>query len=177
MNKLKETGELDNTVVIFLSDNGIHWGEHRLDGKSSAYEESAKVPFALRYPPLVPKPYLEDKLVANIDIAPTVYELSETTMPKIIDGLSLTSLLKNKGEWRSTLLMEAWPDRGHWTAIHTSDSVYIETDDDLSEFYDLTLDPYELDNMINNPADQTRIAELKAILQKEVQPRTTPPPK
>lgn len=177
MQKLTETGELDNTVVIFLSDNGIHWGEHRLDGKSSAYEESVKVPFALRYPALVPNPYIENKLVANIDIAPTIYELSETTMPKIMDGLSLTSLLQNNGSWRSTLLMEAWPDRGHWTAIHTGDSIYIETDNDLSEFYDLNTDPYELDNMINNPADQARITELKVILQKEVQPRTTPPPK
>jgi arylsulfatase A-like enzyme len=177
MQKLAETGELDNTVVIYLSDNGIHWGEHRLDGKSSAYEESVKVPFALRYPPLVPKPYTEDKLVANIDIAPTIYELSETTMPKIMDGLSLISLLQNNGLWRSTLLMEAWPDRGHWTAIHTGDSIYIETDNDLSEFYDLNTDPYELDNMINNPAYQAQIAELKVILQKEVQPRTTPPPK
>jgi arylsulfatase A-like enzyme len=177
MQKLAETGELDNTVVIFLSDNGIHWGEHRLDGKSSAYEESAKVPFALRYPPLVPQPYTEDKLVANIDIAPTIYELSETTMPKIMDGLSLTSLLQNNGSWRSTLLMEAWPDRGHWTAIHTGDSIYIETDNDLSEFYDLNTDPYELDNIINSPADQARINELKVILHKEVQPKTTPPPK
>jgi len=177
MQKLKDTGELDNTVVIYLSDNGIHWGEHRLDGKSSAYEESVKVPFAMRYPPLIPKPYTEDKFVANIDIAPTIYELSETPMPKIMDGLSLTSLLQNKGEWRSDILLEAWPDRGHWTAVRKDDYVYIETDNDLSEFYDLKLDPYEMNSMLNDPKYQTVIAEMQTILHKDVQPKTTPPPK
>jgi len=48
MKKLEETGELDNTVIIFISDNGKHWGEHRMESKSTAYEESVKVPFALR---------------------------------------------------------------------------------------------------------------------------------
>ncbi|MEW6406739.1 MAG: sulfatase-like hydrolase/transferase, partial [Chloroflexota bacterium] len=86
MQKLEDTGELDNTVVIFISDNGKHWGEHRMDTKSTAYEESVKVPFAMRYPALVPTPYTEERLVANIDIAPTIYELSETKMPAIIDG-------------------------------------------------------------------------------------------
>ena len=175
MKKLEETGELDNTFIIFLSDNGKHWGEHRMDSKSTAYEESIKVPYALRYPALVPTPYIEDSLVSNIDIAPTIYELSETPMPKIIDGLSLLRLLQNKGEWRSTLLLEAWPDRGHWTAIHTGDSIYIETDDDLSEFYDLKTDPYEMSNMIDNPEYQDRIADLEVIMRKEEQIRTTAP--
>ena len=175
MKKLEATGELDNTIVIFISDNGKHWGEHRMDTKSTAYEESVKVPFALRYPPLVPTPYTEDKLVANIDIAPTIYELSETPIPATADGLSLLNLLQGKDEWRSHLLLEAWPERGHWTAVHTGRYVYIETDDDLSEFYDLATDPYEMDSRLNDPEYQSIIFELKEILEREEQPRTTPP--
>jgi hypothetical protein len=76
-------------------------------------------------------------------------------------------LFSDESKWRSTLLLEAWPDRGHWTAIHTGQFIYIETDDDLSEFYNLELDPYEMDNMIDNPEYQPRILELKEILQKE----------
>ncbi|NWG07793.1 MAG: sulfatase-like hydrolase/transferase [Chloroflexi bacterium] len=177
MKKLEETGELDNTVVIFISDNGKHWGEHRMDSKSTAYEESVKIPFALRYPPLVPTPYTEEGLASNIDIAPTLYELSETPMPEIIDGMSLVRLLRGEGEWRTHLLLEAWPDRGHWTAIHTGDSVYIETDNDLSEFYDLKIDPYELNNLINDPEYQSQIAELEAIMRREEQVRVAPPEK
>ena len=177
MEKLKETGELDNTVVIFLSDNGKHWGEHRMDTKSTAYEEVVKVPFAMRYPALVPTPYVEDKLVANIDIAPTIYELSETRMPEIIDGQSLVKLLNRSGEWRSSLLLEAWPDRGHWVSMHTEQYVYIETENDKSEFYDLAVDPYEMDNAIDNPIYQSIILELQQELQKEKEPRLPEPPK
>lgn len=177
MEKLEETGELDNTVVIFLSDNGKHWGEHRMDTKSTAYEEVVKVPFAMRYPALVPTPYIENGLVANIDIAPTIYELSETNMPDVIDGLSLVNLLSGNGEWRSNLLLEAWPDRGHWKSVHTGQYVYIETVDDMSEFYDLSKDPFEMENAINDPQYQSIIAELQAFMQMESEPKLLPPEK
>jgi len=177
MEKLKETGELDNTVVIFLSDNGKHWGEHRMDTKSTAYEEVVKVPFALRYPPLVSSPYVEDKLVANIDITPTIYELSETSMPKVIDGLSLVKLLRGEGGWRTKLLLEAWPDRGHWVSVHSEQYVYIETENDISEFYDLVNDPYELENAINDPQYQSIITDMRAFMQKEAEPRLPRPEK
>jgi arylsulfatase A-like enzyme len=176
MEKLKETGELDNTVVIFISDNGKHWGEHRMDTKSTAYEEAVKVPFAMRYPPLIPTPYIDDGLVANIDIAPTVYELSETKMPEVIDGLSLVNLLTRKGDWRSSLLLEAWPDRGNWVSIHTDQYVYIETVNDKSEFYDLAVDPYEMENAIDDPQYQSIIQQLKQELQKDKEPRIPEPP-
>ncbi len=177
MEKLRETGELDNTVVIFLSDNGKHWGEHRMDTKSTAYEEVVKVPFAMRYPALVPTPYTEEKLVANIDITPTIYELSETKMPEVIDGLSLVGLITGSSDWRSSLLLEAWPDRGHWTAMHTGQYVYIETENDKSEFYDLAVDPYEMENAIGDPQYQSIIQELQQELQKEQVPRLSRPPK
>ncbi|KXK11547.1 MAG: Arylsulfatase [Chloroflexi bacterium OLB14] len=176
INKLEEIGELDNTVIIFISDNGKHWGEHRLTSKSTAYEESVKVPFALRYPDLVPVPYIDDShLVANIDIAPTLYELSETKMPDTVDGLSLVGLLNGTADWRDMLLLEAWPDRGHWSAVHTGDMIYIETENDLSEFYDLTIDPFQMDNMINNAKYQEIIAQLKQYLEQERIPTTTQP--
>jgi arylsulfatase A-like enzyme len=173
--KLEATGELNNTVIVFISDNGKHWGEHRMDSKSTAYEESVKVPFALRYPPLVPVPYIEDRLAANIDIAPTMYELSETRMPDTVDGLSLVSLLNGIGDWRDHLLLEAWPDRGYWSAIHTGQYVYIETENDLSEFYDLSIDPYEMDSRLNDPQYQAIIQELKGYLAEEKVPKTDKP--
>jgi arylsulfatase A-like enzyme len=178
INKLEEIGELDNTVIIYLSDNGLHWGEHRLDTKSSVYEETVKVPFAIRYPALIPVPYVDDEhLVANIDIAPTIYELSETRMPKIMDGMSLVPLLNGETEWRDWLLLEAWPHRGAWRAIHTGDQVYVETENDLPEFYDLLADPYQLENAVHDPQYEDVIAQLKQYLNDGLQPRTTQPPK
>ncbi|MBI3170217.1 MAG: sulfatase-like hydrolase/transferase, partial [Chloroflexi bacterium] len=176
INKLTELGELDNTVIIFISDNGKHWGEHRLDSKSTAYEESVKVPFAIRYPPLIPTPYTDDRIVTNIDIAPTIYELSETRIPDSVDGRSMVPLFQGETQdWRDHILLEAWPDRGIWSAIHTGDYIYIETEDDLSEFYDLTRDPFEMENAIDDPQYQEMIAKLQQYLQAERQPRTSPP--
>ncbi|OQY27812.1 MAG: hypothetical protein B6I38_09770 [Anaerolineaceae bacterium 4572_5.1] len=170
VNKLEETGELDNTVIIFLSDNGKLWGEHRLESKGAVYEESIRVPFGLRYPPLVPEPYTEDKLVGSIDIAPTLYDLANIPIPEKFDGLSLVPLLTG-GEWREEMFLECWPSRGHWTAIHSGRYKYVETDDHLSEFYDLEKDPYELENMINNPEYQEIIAAMKVTLEREKIPQ------
>lgn len=175
ISKLEETGELDNTVIFFISDNGKHWGEHRMESKSTAYEESVKVPFAIRYPPLIPIPYVDDRLVANIDIAPTIYELAEMRMPELMDGRSLLPLFQDGADWRDHLLLEAWPERGTWSAIHTGDMIYIETENDLSEFYDLTLDPFQLENAINDPQYREIIATLKEYLRVERQPMTERP--
>ncbi len=170
--KLQQKGQLDNTAIFYISDNGLQWGEHRLsEDKAAEFEESIRVPFALRYPPLILKPYVDDHLVANIDIAPTIYDLAGVPIPSNVDGMSLVKLLKGEGPWRDNLLIEAWPERGYWTGLRTDHFVYIETENDLSEFYDLQTDPFELNNLIHDPQYQSLIANLKAELQKEKQPR------
>jgi arylsulfatase A-like enzyme len=170
--KLQEMGQLDNTAIFYISDNGMQWGEHRLSAdKAAEYEESVRVPFAMRYPPLVSKPYIENHLVGNIDIAPTIYDLAGISLPANMDGTSLVKLLTG-GAWRDHILIESWPERGYWAGIRTDRYVYVETQDDMSELYDLQADPFELNNLINNPQYQSVITDLKAKLQTEKQPRS-----
>ena len=173
--KLKETGEMDNTMIIFLSDNGTHWGEHRMTDKNTLYEESIRVPFAIRYPPLIAKPYVENKVVANIDIAPTLLDLAQIPIPKDMNGLSMVNLLKHQGDWREGVLIEGWPPRGAYTAIHTEQYIYGETvGDDTApttdpqlELYDLKSDPFEMENIAYNPKYQDLVTHLKSLLTKE----------
>jgi N-acetylglucosamine-6-sulfatase len=180
VNALDEQGVLDTTVVMYLSDNGFFWGEHRIpSGKIFVYEPSTHVPFAIRYPPLVPEPYVEHAVVANIDIAPTIYDLAGVAPPQQPDGLSLTSLLQGD-DWRTHLLIEGWPVRVDevqagklFQAVHTGRYVYVETEGDRSEFYDLEVDPFQLDNQIDNPAYADTIGELRDALNEE---RKTIPP-
>jgi N-acetylglucosamine-6-sulfatase len=165
MDSLEAEGELENTFVLFISDNGKFWGEHRISSKNSFYEEAVKVPFAIRYPPLISEPYIDDHLVANIDIAPTIYELSKVKPRGLhMDGISLIGLLNKTIPWRDSLLIEGWPPRGFYSALHTGNYVYAETQGDISEFYDLQTDPYELNNLINDPASQEMIKEYQAKL-------------
>ena len=162
--KLDEKDLLDSTVILFLSDNGKLWGEHRLTSKNSFYEEAARVPFALRYPPLVPTPYVEETPVANIDIAPTLYDLARIPVADGVDGESLVPLLLTQKSSREGVLIEGWPGRGHYAAYHCGDYVYAETKGDKAEFYDLKKDPYQLENAIDEPEYQELIAHLKKAL-------------
>ncbi|HAX68554.1 MAG TPA: sulfatase-like hydrolase/transferase [Anaerolineales bacterium] len=165
LTRLDEEGLLDTTAIFFLSDNGKLWGEHRWTTKNSVYEESARIPFALRYPPLTSTPSVEERVVANIDIAPTVYELADIPSPEGVEGESLVDLLTPDGtDWREGILIEGWPGRGFYSAYHMGDYVYVETRWDKSEFYDLKKDPYQLENAIDDPEYQTLIEHMRAKL-------------
>ncbi len=109
LEKLKQQGKLDNTFIVFYSDNGYFWGEHRLLRKNRVYEEASRGPCAIRYPPLIAETRLEDRLVAVIDLAPTIYELAGIPIPSDVDGRSLVPLLRGTTEWRDALLLEGWP--------------------------------------------------------------------
>jgi len=179
MTELQNSGMLDNTFVLFISDNGKFWGEHRITSKNGMYDEASRVPFAIRYPPLTATPYIDsDHVVANIDIAPTVLDLANLPIPASMDGLSLVSLLSGNADWREGVLLEGWPPRGVYAAVHTNRYVYAETIGDKSEFYDLQNDPYQLENLIDDPAYQDLIEHHKELLkeiniQKQV-PTVTP---
>jgi Arylsulfatase A and related enzymes len=109
LNKLKLQGKLDNTFIVFFSDNGYFWGEHRLLRKNRVYEEASHGPFAIRYPPLIPESRLDDSLISAIDLAPTICELAGLPIPADVDGRSLVPLLRGSLEWRDAVLLEGWP--------------------------------------------------------------------
>ena len=86
LSTLAANGQAANTMVMFLSDNGVFWAEHRLNGKVYGYEEATHVPFAIRYGSMIAEPRVESRLVANIDIAPTIYDLVGLPVPSDMDG-------------------------------------------------------------------------------------------
>ena len=163
---LERQAQLDNTVIFYISDNGFFWGEHRLREKDRVYEPSIHVPFALRYPKIAPQGRVENRLVANIDIAPTVYQLAGLVIPTEVDGRSLVPLLQGQGNSRDDLLIESFERRAPYAAVHTGRYVYIETEGDRSELYDLEKDPHQLENRINDPAYAQIMAEMKKRLKR-----------
>ena len=174
ISELDSLGELDNTVVIFLSDNGFFWGEHRLaTGKIYAYEESSRIPMAIRYPQLIKEPRVDDHLVANIDIAPTLLDLAGIESEGM-DGLSLAPLLRGESNpsWREDLLLEGWPinvayvgNSPPFQAVHRGDAVYVETENDTPELYILSADPYQLVNEVDNPEHADLLSEMRRRLE------------
>lgn len=165
--------ELDNTLVIFMSDNGYMWGEHGFVGKKPPYLGGIEIPMTMAWPGNVNRNYIDDRLVANIDVAPTIYDAAGITPDHTMDGRSLLD-----DTWsRSRLLLEytsnrGWPD---WATTLTSEDQYIEYYYESAvipfvELYRLGSDPWELSNVVgdtepsNDPSPE-EMARLRAQLE------------
>src|SRR5437773_8908388 len=121
MKALRDIGQSDNTLVIFTSDNGYSWGSHRWKPKQCPYEECIRVPMIMRYPDLVVgAPRTDDRIVLNIDFAPTIADLAGVVPDTLINGTSLVPLLANRATgWRTDFLDEHW--NGERSEEHTSE--------------------------------------------------------
>lgn len=113
---LRRNGQLDNTYIVFMSDNGYHFGQHSLAvGKGAPYEEDVHVPLIIRGPD-VARGQTRRKLVGNDDLAPTFADLARVRAPHFVDGRSLVPLLGagNPSKWRNSFLLD------HWREVYTS---------------------------------------------------------
>jgi arylsulfatase A-like enzyme len=171
--ELEATGELENTYIIFTSDNGYLLGEHRLkDQKDRPYEESAHVPLYVRGPGIAPETQV-DELVLNNDLVPTFAELAGIELgEEETDGRSLLPLLRGEEpRWwprrgRSAILLEGFVGKGarHYGAVRTKTHKYVEYSNGEKELYDLEADPHELENVYET-ADPSLIEDLKERLE------------
>jgi arylsulfatase A-like enzyme len=157
---LEQTGLDKNTMIVYLSDNGMTMGEHRFGvTKNCPYDECAHVPFIVYAPGRFPA-RTDTHLVANIDLAPTFAELAGAAVPESVNGISLVPLLENGSvDWRDALLIEHWPtEEGvgaiipEFYAVRTLDWKYVEYVTGECELYDLQDDPFELNNLAGKSA-------------------------
>jgi len=171
---LESTGELENTIFIYTSDNGFFMGEHgSFNGKRMAYDEALRVPFFIRYPRLISPGSVREDLVLNIDVAPTLLDLAgvESVIP--MHGESFVPLLKDANvPWRKAFLAEYFLEKvarrtPTWKAVRTQDWKYIRYSEHegMDELYNLKADPKELKNLVNHPEHETRLKEMKAQLE------------
>ncbi|MFN8092853.1 MAG: sulfatase [Vicinamibacteria bacterium] len=161
---LDQTGRLANTYVFFLSDNGLLMGQHRaVARKNNAYEETIGIPLMVRGPGVAPRKV--DELALNIDLAPTLLELARVPVPDTVDGASLVPFLRGAkpAAWRTDFLVEAWQD-GPTYAVRGTSSVYIHTNTEEFEFYDLLKDPWQVDNAFRQ-SDPAAMAALEKRIQ------------
>ncbi len=175
---LEERGLADNTVIIFLSDHGVHFGEKQLYGKWTPFDASLRVPFIVYDPrPGAARGAVRDEMVLNIDIAPTLMDLAGLPVPEYMDGRSMHPLIEEASqtadlEWRDHFFFEHFtsPARVKYIprneGIRTATGKYVHWIDpqcDEEEFYDLVRDPEEVDNLIDDPEMAPRVARLRGI--------------
>jgi arylsulfatase A-like enzyme len=173
MARLEALGELENTIAVFTSDNGFQWGEHSLFGKSTPYLESVHVPLYIRWPGRVAPGAVDDRLVAGIDLAPTLLAAAGLQPTAEPDGFDLLDRAAN----RSRLLLEFRELPPYsvptWRASVTRSEEYVEyLDDDgrvsFREYYLLENDPHQLVNVLTDglPGNDPDIVALSAILER-----------
>jgi N-acetylglucosamine-6-sulfatase len=177
---LEQQGQLENTLVVYTSDEGYFYGEHGLSTERRlAYEESARIPLYMR----VPKSIERGKgpggrpgsviapFVVSIDVAPTFLEIAGAPPANDMDGRSLMPLLRgDKVDWRESFLIEYFSDRVFprvanmgYQAVRTDRWSYIHYVDleGMDELYDLHADPYQMNNLIAEPSAQSALQHLK----------------
>ena len=165
---LGEMGEDQDTLAIFVSDNGFLLGEHGLYAKRLPYTESIHVPFYVRWPGRVDAGVTDDRLVSNIDIAPTILDVAGIKTPDRMDGKSFLPILQGKKiPWRDAAFYEYYWERNF---PHTPTTHGVRTDRykyihyhgvwDIDELYDLKNDPEEMKNLIDSPEHQKLVKQL-----------------
>ncbi|MDN4159894.1 sulfatase family protein [Nocardioides abyssi] len=166
---LRRAGELDDTVVLFTSDNGYLLGEHRYRGKILPYEESIRVPLLARGPGF-PKGATRRQTVTTVDLAPTILDLAEVEPGRVVDGRSMMPFVRDRDRRRrdTDILVQAggrpdesptpWWYRGvrneRWTFVRWSETGFLE-------LYDNRKDRYQLENLAYDARHRPVVREMK----------------
>ncbi len=187
--ELLRGGDLDDTVIVYSSDNGFFAGEHGLNDKRAMYEDSIRVPYLVRYPRLVKPGTVFDQMVLNIDLAPTILDFAGAGRPSHMQGQSWKPILEGKNrEGRSSWLYEynwekSYPFDPTQVGVRTKRFKYIrypETGNTDSEYpmkgelpydelYDLETDPLEMRNLAQAPAAAGVLKDMQALLRQHMQ--------
>ncbi len=198
---LDESGLSDNTIVVYSSDQGFFLGDHGMFDKRLMYEESLSMPLLIKYPGVVVPGSVSDDIVVNVDFGPTFLDLMNVPIPEHVQGRSFQSILRGEttADWPQSMYYRYWMhhDEAHNTPAHygvrtrthklicyyndplDQPGAHGPTDPVEWELFDLVADPYEIDNVIEDPAYVTVRSELEhelARLHEQVGDTAPPPP-
>lgn len=175
---LRESNQLDKTLLVFTSDNGFVLGEHGRVDKRTMYEESIRIPLLLRYPPLIGPGIVINQMVLSHDLAPSLLDICGAQELEKISGRSFKPLLQGMTHgWRDSFLYEynyekQFPFTPNVRGVRTDDWKLIRypkgdgtRDSFTAELYDLRKDPFELQNLIADPASAEIRLKLESMLE------------
>src|SRR5690606_17378406 len=169
---LEANGLADNTIVVYTSDQGFYLGEHGWFDKRFMYEESFRTPLLMRYPGQIKPGTVIDKLVQNLDFAPTFLDYAGVEVPDDMQGVSFKDLVNGSSdEWREAVYYTYY----EYPSVHMVKRHYgISTDRyklmhfyydiDEWEMYDLEKDPGEMNNVYDDPA----YTEVKTVMHQKL---------
>ncbi|HEU4778448.1 MAG TPA: sulfatase/phosphatase domain-containing protein, partial [Steroidobacteraceae bacterium] len=172
---LEEKSLLENTLFVFMSDNGSFFGEHGLSvERRFPYEESIKCPLLVSHPAAIAPGRIVDDFALSVDIAPTLLEAAGLTIPRSMQGRSMSTRPEKGRQSRDAFLIEyhghenpfPWIANIDYRAVRFGNYKYIRwlREDDAHELYDLRNDPFELRNLVREPEHAPAIARGQELL-------------
>ena len=177
LDRFKEHRDIRDTLVIFTSDNGLLWGEHRLRGKNMPHDASSRVPLAMRWPGHI-EPGSEDRRLAlNVDVTATIADAAGLAPPVGIEGLSLIGPIEREGFVLESPVTNGSDGGGQRVArpsycgFRTRRFLYARYSGGFEELYDYRRDPLELTNVADDARYADRLAEMRARTDEGCQPR------
>lgn len=169
---LKENDLYDNTIIVYMGDQGFFLGEHGLYDKRWMYEEAIRMPCLISYPNGIKKSEAIEQIALNIDIAPTLLDFAEVEIPSDMQGVSMRAMLEGdeeaKANWRKSAYYQYF-EYPKWHSVQPHYGVRTERyklmhfyyNIDCWELYDLEKDPKEINNLYGNPDYASITEELK----------------
>ncbi|TLX74342.1 sulfatase [Labilibacter sediminis] len=173
---LEKEGELDNTIIVYTSDQGMYIGEHGLFDKRIGFEEALRMPFVIRYPDEIKAGQRIDNIVNNVDFAETFIDYAGVKIPNQMQGYSFRAILKGeKPLYDRKCSFYAFYSNGcpkHY-GIRTKEYklLYYASQKGSKlgvDLFDLTKDPNEMINQANNPEYKTVLEEMNSLLKEEM---------
>ena len=173
LREIEDEGVLDDTLVIFTSDHGEMLGQHGLWHKMVPYEEAIRVPLVMRYPRRISASLRSQVVAAVIDIAPTILSVVGEQIQGEMVGRNLSPAFKDGAEFQSDPFRFAehkplgeWHRTVEWRLVTNNHFKYVWNQRDLDELYDLSADPYERSNLIDDddPVMQPVVMEYRSLL-------------
>jgi arylsulfatase A-like enzyme len=166
---LKQAGVADDTIVVYSSDHGDMIGSQGYKAKRWPFEESARIPFLIRYPRLLSAGRVVAEPFGTPDVYPTLAGLAGISSPSGLDGADFSGFFagKNAQPPRDYVYLEMayayvpWPG---WRAIRTRDLMYARTVEKPWLLFDVKKDPWEMHNLIPDPAQQVLVNQMDARL-------------
>ena len=179
LDHLEKKGQLDNTIIVYTSDQGFFLGEHGWFDKRFMYEECQRMPLLVRYPKAIKAGSVSSAIAMNIDFGPTFLDYAGVEVPSDMHGRSLRQVLENEGNapkgWRQAAYYHYYEYPAEHSVkrhygIRTSDCklIHFYNDVDEWEMYDMKADPQEMKNVYDDPAYAQKRIEMHNIL-KETQ--------
>ena len=168
---LEKTNLLDNTLIVYTSDQGFFLGEHGWYDKRFMYEESIGIPLLMRLPSMITSGIDRSELVMNLDLAPTILQIAGVTIPDRMQGNSLVPLFRegSVSSWRQAVYYHyyEYPHGWHRVKRHYGirtdryKLIHFYNDNDEWELFDLKADPFEMHNLYGKPERETIVNSLK----------------